>query len=315
MKDLGLAEHLLIFKKYSQAFNRFAGDGIIDLDKRLRIAFDAIVSRLEDVVPCLNGFVPPFRQNAYCIAFMKSGSGDKRIGDFTFPIKKNTLFVVPTRALNSTVYHSLKCQGYVLFFDINLFLKSELPQHCIANRKVFKNIIQPFVELDELQANTLMTIFEKLFIEQQSEGTEKLETMALKILELLMFCDRLFSNANLIGAKKTNHPVVDKFNSLLDNNYTNKRSVKEYAEMLNLHPNHLNFLIKKHNGLNAKQMINNKIITESKYLLNNSSFIIKEVASHLGFDDPNNFSTFFHKCTGDSPIAYRSSPMYSAAAI
>jgi len=312
MNDLAVPDHFSIFKKYNQAFKRFAGDGIIDIDKRVRHKFDFLIHRLEDVVSCLNGEVPPFRQNPYCIVLVKSGHGVESIGQFTFPIKKNTLFVIPTRVLSSSHYHSLKCCGYILMFDINFFLKTELPQHCIANRKIFKSTTQPYIDLDESQANTLTAIFEKMLNEQQSDSAEKLEMMAVKILELLMFSDRLFSSANLTGNKTIHHPVVDKFTNLLEFNYTSKRSVRQYAEMLNLHPNHLNFLLKKHNGLNAKQIINNRIITESKYLLSNSSFIIKEVANQLGFDDPNNFSTFFHKCTGDSPIAYRvSCPLFN----
>ena len=314
MYDLPVSDHFSIFKKYNQAFKRFTADGIIDIDKRVKHKFDFLIHRLQDVIPCVNGYVPPFRQNPYCIVLIKDGSGEKNIGQFSFPIKKNTLFVIPTRVISSSLYHSLKCSGYILLFDINFFLKTELPQHCIVNRKIFKSTTQPYLHLDDSQANALSGIFEKMLNEQQSDAAEKLEMMAVKILELLMFSDRLFSNANLTGNKTIHHPVVDKFTNLLEFNYTSKRSVWQYAEMLNLHPNHLNFLLKKHNGLNAKQIINNKIITESKYLLSNSSFIIKEVASQLGFDDPNNFSTFFHKCTGDSPIAYRiSCPLFNTS--
>lgn len=312
MIDLLEPDHLSIFKRYHQAFKRFSGDGIIDIDKRVKHKFDFLIDKLEDVLPCLNGYVPPFRQNAYAIVFIKNGIGEKSIGEFTFPIRNNTLFVVPSRVISSSIYHSLRSSGYMLLFDINFFLKTELPQHCIVNRKIFKNTTQPYLELNETQAGKITAMFEKMLHEQESDATEKLEMMAINILELVMYGDRLFSGANLTGNKKIHHPLVDKFTNLLEFNYTSKRSVREYAEMLNLHPNHLNFLLKKHNGLNAKQIINNRIITESKYLLSNSSFIIKEVASHLGFDDPNNFSTFFHKCTGDSPNAYRiSCPLFN----
>jgi AraC-like DNA-binding protein len=216
--------------------------------------------------------------------------------------------------ISSTVYESLKCSGYLLLFDIDFFLKTELPQHCIANRKIFQSSSQPYLNLDDTQASALSQIFEKMLNEQKFNEIERREMMAVNILELLMFCDRLFARANLTGNNRVHHPVVEKFTKLLEFNYTSMRSVRQYAQLLNLHPNHLNFLLKKHNGLNAKQIINNRIITESKYLLSNSSFIIKEVASQLGFDDPNNFSTFFHKCTGDSPVAFRTScPSFNTA--
>jgi AraC family transcriptional activator of pobA len=294
-----------IFKKYNHAFERYADDGIIDIDKRIKHKIDFLVHRLEHIIPKTNGFVPPFRQTPYCIVFVKTGSGNKNIGQFSLQIKKNTVFIIPSRVISSTLYHSLKTSGYLLLFDIDFFLKTELPQHCIVNRKIFKSTTRPYLYLDDDHAEALTEIFEKMLSEQEIDDQERREMMAVKILELCMYCDRLFYNAKLTGNTSIHHPVIAKFTNLLEFNYTSIRSVREYAEMLNLHPNHLNFLLKKHNGLNAKQIINNRIITESKYLLSNSTFIIKEVANHMGFDDPNNFSTFFHKCTGDSPIAYR----------
>jgi AraC family transcriptional activator of pobA len=297
------SDQLLV--KYCQAFKKYADDGVIDIDKRLKCKFDFLIYRLEDVTRLMQGMVPPSRQNQHCIVLVNHGNGQKKIGQFSFPIQDDTLFIVPAGIIHSTFYGQ-NCSGYVLFFDIDFFLKTDVPQHCVSNRKIFKSCTRPYLYSEPNETHFLKVIFESILQENYQFEVEQKEMIAVKILELLISCDRLFAKASLTGNSILYHPVLERFKDSLNANYKYNRSVQFYATTLNVHPNHLNFLLKKHNGLNAKQFINNKIISESKYLLSNSSFIIKEIANKLGFEDPNNFSTFFQKCTGASPLSYRS---------
>jgi len=247
----------------------------------------------------------------YTIALIKEGSGLNNIGQHAFPILNNTLFIIPSRVIHSSHFDTLACKGFLLHFDPDFFSKTALPKECIINRKVFRTSIRPYLYLDKSQAKSLSCIFEQMMNEEDKTKNEGNDMLAVKILELLIHCDRLFSKASLMSNRIGYHPVIQRFSELLEFNYKMYRSVQFYAKTLNVHPNHLNFLLKKYNGLNAKQYINNKIISESKYLLSNSSFIIKEIAGHMGFDDPNNFSTFFQKCTGQAPLNYRETcPLY-----
>src|ERR1700761_7138122 len=135
--------------------------------------------------------------------------------------------------------------------------------------------------------------------------------IAIKILEILINCDRLFSQAEQIVNERFYHPVVERFNSLLEANFTKERTVALYAAALNIHPNNLNFLIREHTGISAKQTINNRIITEAKYLLAHSDQNIKSIANQLGFEEAHNFSTFFRKNAGISPLAYKATLLAS----
>jgi AraC family transcriptional activator of pobA len=296
-----------VLARYLQVFTKFSGDGVIDLDKRLKYKFEYSLHDLEGVVRAFNGTVPPSRQSIYTIALIKEGSGFNNIGQHEFPILNNTLFIIPSRVIHSSRFDTLNCKGFLLHFDADFFSKTALPKESIINRKIFRTSVRPYLYLDKSQARSLSGIFEQMMHEEDKTKDESDDMLAVKILELLIHCDRLFSNASLMGNIIGYHPVIHRFSELLENNYKTYRSVQFYAKTLNVHPNHLNFLLKKHNGLNAKQYINNKIISESKYLLSNSGFIIKEIANHMGFDDPNNFSTFFQKYTGQAPLNYRES--------
>ncbi len=51
-------EDALILKEYGEAFRKYAKDGIIDMDDRLKHKFNFQVHRLEDFVQELRGVVP-----------------------------------------------------------------------------------------------------------------------------------------------------------------------------------------------------------------------------------------------------------------
>jgi AraC family transcriptional activator of pobA len=296
-----------ILHKYQVIYSKSCRNGVIDLDQHIKHSSSFHAHRLEDLMTKIEGEIPPSRQAPYMIVLIKKGQGKKCIGLFNFPIKDNTLFIVPKRVVYSCKLLMPECSGYILNFDLDFFLSSAFPKQYISNRRILKYGIRPYIYLDNRQANALSEIFESIISEFNNGGLERKEMIAIKLLELLIDCDRFFAEAKLIREEQSYHPIVEKFTEMVDYQYNRNRNVQHYAEALNVHPNHLNFILKKHSGLNAKETINNRIILESKFLLSYTSFIIKEIAHRLGFDDPNYFSTFFQKCTGTTPLLYRSS--------
>lgn len=297
----------IVLEKYRQVYRKYLDDKIIDMDKRMKHPFDFQIYPLETAIPYVNYTVPPSRQSHYWIVFVKKGHGEKSIGSFTFPVKEQTLYIVPKRVLHSSKNWSADTCGYVLLFNIDFFLNSAFPKHLISNKKVLKNSIRPYLYLDTGQGQSLSDMFETIMSEHSGGEREKKEMIAIKILEILINCDRLFSQAEQIGNESYYHPVVERFNSLLEANFTKERLVSLYAATLGIHPNNLNYLIREHTGISAKQTINNRIITEAKYLLAHSDQNIKDIANKLGFEEAHNFSTFFKKNAGISPMAYKAS--------
>jgi AraC family transcriptional activator of pobA len=295
----------IVLEKYRQVYRKYLDDKIIDMDKRMKHPFDFQIYPLETAVPYVGYTVPPSRQTPYWIVLVKKGSCEKSIGAFTFPVKEQTLYIVPKRVLHSSNHWSADISGYVLLFNIDFFLNNAFPKHLISNKKVLKNSIRPYLYLDAPQTKQLSDMFETILQERSGNERERKEMIAIKILEILINCDRLFSRAEQIGNESYYHPVVERFNSLLEANFMKERMVNLYAAALDVHPNNLNFLIREHTGTSAKQTINNRIITEAKYLLVHSDQNIKSIANQLGFEEAHNFSTFFKKNAGISPLAYK----------
>jgi len=300
-----MTDDLTIIKEYKEAFRKYAKDGIIDMDHRLKHKFDYQIHRLEKVVKELKGEVPPIRQSQYFITLVRTGSGRKSIGHFDFPIKKNTLMVIPKRVMHSSYYSSMRCSGFVFSFNIDFFLQNAFPRKHISGRKIFKTSLKPFLNISNQQADQLTTIFEFIAREHRGGQNPKDEMIAVKILELMIQCDRLYTSAPSAGDNPVYERNFEQFNELLDKHYSEQRSVTFYANAIKVHPYHLNFLSKKLTGLSAKEAINNRILLEAKYLLTSSTLTIKEIAYRLGFDDPDYFYVFFRRKAQKTPTGYR----------
>jgi len=294
-----------ILEKYREAFERYARDGVIDLDKRLRFKFYFQVHRLEDVVLKLNGIVPPNRQSMYYIMLYKRCAARKWVGVFNFPIKDNTLVLIPKRTIHSTLYECRQCSGYILNFNIDFFLHHAFPRKYIVEKKVFKASLRPWLILSDPDQKMLEGIFEQVVHENVSELRGKNQMIALKILELLIYCDRLFGKAEAIGKVPVYHPQIERFNTLLEKHFSSEQEVSYYAAALNIKPGYLNNLVKRHNGMSVKKVITARLLMEAQVLLATTAFSVSEIAGRLGFPNSNHFTNFFTRKANISPTRYR----------
>ena len=85
----------------------------------------------------------------------------------------------------------------------------------------------------------------------------------------------------------------------------NLHSPTFYAELLNVHPNYLNAVVKNTSGKTALQLLHNHLLHLAKSYLAQTNLSIKEIAYQLQFDAPNNFNNFFKKHTQKTPGSFR----------
>jgi AraC-like DNA-binding protein len=275
------------------------------MDHYLKHNFNFQIHRLEQVIEAWKGVIPAYRQSQFFITLIKKGKGVKTIGHLSFPIQKNTLLVIPQKVPQSSKYRSLDCSGFMLSFDASFFFRHFLPKHLIARKRIFRNSGKPFIVLTPKQASKLSAIFEYLLEEYNGQLNNKDEMIATKVWELILQTDRFIANAESEPNEDSQNGLVASFNGLIEKNIKTERSVQFYADALHLHPNHLNYLIKRHTGTTAKHTIIDHIFLESKHLLDSTSLTIKEITYELGFASPASFSSFFKKMSNISPSKYR----------
>ena len=96
-----------------------------------------------------------------------------------------------------------------------------------------------------------------------------------------------------------------KFRELLENNFKQLHTVKEYANLLNVTTKTLTTYVQSISKTTPLALINNRIILEAKRHLQHTDLKIKEIAYSLGFEDPSYFIKFFKRQVGLTPSDFR----------
>jgi AraC family transcriptional activator of pobA len=297
-------QNLQLIDKLYVAFSRKATTSVLELDKVLIDHNPFNLLRVEDLYDKTKGFIPPYRQSDYFFIFIKKGSGKRSIGHLTFNIEDNTLAIVPPHVIHSSMY-SEKPNGYFILFNADFFLQQCFSYKLLKSKKVLNPSPPYFIKLNVEQAITITTILETIIKECNGGLDGQNQMVAIKVLELLLLCDRFFIDNSDSDCTLYYSEILKKFNELIETNFTKHRNVWFYAKALHTHPNNLNHIVKKITGLTAKQTIINRLIMESKYLLAATTLSVKEIAYDLGFEDQNYFSSFFKKYQAVTPSNYR----------
>ena len=115
------------------------------------------------------------------------------------------------------------------------------------------------------------------------------------------YCDKPLE---LHKNEQGNH-ILKSFKNQVDTHYKKQHSTSFYAQNLNISTDHLNRVVKSLIGKTAKDYIQSRISISAKRMLYFSGLSNKEIGYELGFKEPAHFSSFFKKCTGQTPSAFK----------
>jgi AraC-like DNA-binding protein len=100
---------------------------------------------------------------------------------------------------------------------------------------------------------------------------------------------------------------LDKHIDLLKKGETDEvKEVREFAQILHLHPVHLSHTIKEVTGKSSCDLFEERLVNISKELLLTTNLSIAQIAARLTYD-PSNFTKFFKQYTGTTPKKFRNS--------
>jgi len=128
--------------------------------------------------------------------------------------------------------------------------------------------------------------------------------MLKTLLKLLLLHLIRFQNSGFLK-QDLNQKRVFQFLELMEIWFLKETTSEFYAKNLGVSVKRLNQILKEKLGLTAKQIIQQRQITEAKRELIKSEITTKELAFELGFDSISSFSRFFKKNTGVSPSEFK----------
>jgi AraC-like DNA-binding protein len=101
------------------------------------------------------------------------------------------------------------------------------------------------------------------------------------------------------------HEAYAWFRDHIEEHFRRWHKVGDYADRLGYSARTLNRLARRHTGLSAKELIDERIVLEAKRQLSHADASVSQIAEQLGFHDASNFSSYFRGQADMTPGAFR----------
>ena len=231
------------------------------------------------------------------IVFIREGLGTHIIGNKKYETKKGDILIY-----NKGVLHDERstpkseCSTYVCGF-------SDLKIKKLAENHLISNDIEPVINSGDY-FNIIENIFEIMYSEILSNRKGVEETCNHLLLSLITIILRLV-DLSKNDVKEEEYELGESIKKYIDNNFLNNLSIKSLSEDLGISQYYLIHSFKKKTGYSPMQYIMNRRIGEAQNLLINTDYSIIQIASKVGYDNPNYFNMLFTKLIGMSPGKYR----------
>ena len=248
------------------------------------------------------------RNNYYSLIWIMEGKGKLKTDFSEYNFGANSLFsFTPYQPF---MFLSNLIRGIAIYFHSDFFCIHKHQTEVTCNGVLFNNIYQmPFVLVDESLQNTLNKLIEQMKAEMQNPGLAQYELLIsyMKIFLISASRSKTEQQPPAMQSKKGNKEpaILQNLKEAIEKDFKSKHTPGDYAVLLNISPNALAKITKKHFNKTLTDLITERIIIEAKrelYLTNKS---VKVIAYELGYDDEYYFSRFFKKNTDIPPQVYR----------
>lgn len=248
------------------------------------------------------------RNNYYSLIWVTEGSGTLKTDFSAYHFNRNSLFsFTPYQPF---LFTSELIKGIAIYFHSDFFCIHKHQTEVTCNGILFNNIYQvPFIRVDETLHHTLSSVVEQIRSEMQNPGLAQYELLIsyMKIFLIAASRSKAAQQEESIPVRKDDKEpeILQNLKEAIENEFKTKHTPKEYADLLNISPNALARITKKHFKKTLSDLIAERIIIEAKRELYLTTKSIKEVAYELGYDDEYYFSRFFKKNVNIPPQLYR----------
>ncbi|MGH1335165.1 MAG: helix-turn-helix domain-containing protein [Aureispira sp.] len=266
------------------------------------------ISRLQDLREISKPPVLPVKAKTHSLLFLTSKILNMNVGSYPIRVGQNECVIIPAGQVfsysNDDFIESEDAEGFICGFN-NDFLIGQIGSRDLLKTFEFLTIWgNPTIKPKEKSAIHQIYTLNRIWNEYTENALQNQKIIQAYLLALL--CDLNIDYLPLSSHKnKTAVELTNKFKELLHQNIGNSHKVSDFANMLNISPNHLNKNIKLITQKSPSVWIRETLINEAKVLLFQSDLSIQEIASELGIDDQSYFARLFKKQEGVTPASYR----------
>jgi len=260
-----------------------------------------IIAPLEYSWPVIKLPLPPSRTRNHALIMVESGQVDVTVGHQAYTLTSQELVIVP--ALQIFTIHAIREDsiGYMSFISRELLLSMSGE----SDFDFLKLTGNPHVTLPDAQTRYVKTILTRLAVDYQESGASRTDLIRPYLLALFAEINRVYVGT-ITATTDAGDRLVQRFMDLLTIRIRETRSASQFADWLNVSPNHLNKVVKSRTGKSPSVWIDERVVLEAKVLLFQSDLTITQIAQEMGFSDQSTFGKLFRKYAQMTPRFFRS---------
>lgn len=250
---------------------------------------------------------PHRHDDFYEILFLTHGEGIHTIDFQHYTIQPNTIFFLSPGQIHE-LNLSQDVKGFILLFTSAFYHFNKTDPHKLFELPFFYNLSQetPPIYLESTaEILSITNLFQQAIAEHNQYLPDRDEAIRALLDLILIQCKRMYPLSAQDERTDKGKIMVKRFKQLIEEKCKENLSVKEYAHLLAVTPNHLSETVKNVTGRTSTDLINDRMIMEIKRLLKHTDLGISEIAYQLNFADQSYFSKYFKKLTHLSPLSYR----------
>jgi len=266
--------------------------------------FDII--RYEDFMQETNGFAFPHRHNYYMILLATEGTGSQLIDFKSYPIDAGMVFLLYPGMIHAWEKDE-NLKGYLLFFTQEFFTLRFNDNNLLQFPFFNSSYSLPYVKFPEEEIENISCFFEKMLQDYKKNDDYMVSALRSYLNILLIQCGRIYQSKKPVENEEQHQSklLIKNFEYLIDENFKEKKLVKDYAKLLHITPNYLNIICKESLDKSAGELIRDRVILEAKRMLSHENLTVGEIGYELNFKDNAYFCRFFKKKEGLSPDKFR----------
>jgi AraC-like DNA-binding protein len=200
-----------------------------------------------------------------------------------------------------------KVKGKVFLFTDSFFCKTESDTKFLRQSILFNDLLEVSPVAIQSQSAQFNALLQLMTAEMETANDEFQANILQNLLHnFLLFAEREKLKQNFTPIKKSaNLDYVILFKDLLEVDFKTQKQVAYYAKKIIISEKRLNQATTKTLGKTPKEIIDDRIVLEAKRILAHTNESIKEIAYHLGFQEPTNFIKYFKKNASVTPTEFR----------
>ncbi len=246
----------------------------------------------------------PHRHNFYQLLVFLSGSGQHEIDFKRYEVTAGQVYLMLPGQVHSWMFEG-DITGYIINFDVDYFKSLLLQSNYLDTLNLFSSINEGIFELELKDLEDISSLLDQLV--ELNVHSKSMDLKRSLLLYILLKLEELYVPTFAPKGIDYHLLLIKNFIALIDQHYKQYHLPKDYASLLYITPNHLNAVCKEYLGLQAGELIRNRMLLEAKRLLILPDWSITQIAYELNFNDNSYFSKFFKKIAGVTPEEFRKS--------